>query len=482
MHLVLRCDAAPDQGVGHVVRSLAIAEAAIQRGWQVTMSGSVDVELARGFVDDLGVPVVPPPLASSELIEQAVGLGADVLHIDSYAVERSVRPGSANVLVSSVEDGTFGRRPADVVIDPTPGAESDGRPDDGSGRALLGVRYGPMRSSVRRLRAVAPPGASGVLVVMGGTDPFGATTDAVRLAAKGGAHFITVVSSVVDSNALAEAAGGAEVRVLGPRRDLLDIALEHELVVTAAGTSVWEFAAIGVPTAMICVTANQLRGYDAAMRCGIAVGLGSLEQVRSSEFAGTAFVSELISDPGRRAGLSASSRQLVDGDGASRILDAWTALLGDADGVQVRRARQDDGDLLLEWRNDPASRSASRATGEVNRREHDAWFAAILSDPDRLLLVAEHGGVPVGTVRFDKEAPEVVEVSLTLAPVARGRGLGRLVLSAGEAYLRGRPGAMPSIRACIRPENEASVRLFVAAGYRPIRETRKDGLLTFHRP
>src|SRR5699024_8221704 len=94
---------------------------------------------------------------------------------------------------SSMEDGTFGRRPADVVVDSTIRAERVGRPEDGSGTVLRGIAFAPMRAEVRTAREQRAARESDldrgarVLIVMGGTDATGAagTLAAVCTAAAG---------------------------------------------------------------------------------------------------------------------------------------------------------------------------------------------------------------------------------------------------------------------------------------------------------
>lgn len=483
MRAVLRCDASAGSGVGHLVRSLALAEAAGARGWEVALLGDVDAPLGRRLVAAAGVPVRPAPAdLRRALAEDGDLASADVLHVDHYDVAGDLRT-AGGPLVSSIEDGTFGRRPADVVVDSTLGAEDADRPGDGSGTVLLGVRYAPLRAAVRAARraagtAPAHPGDD-VLVVMGGTDAFGVSAAAARLAARAGATRVRVVAAGAAADRVRAEAPGAEV--LGPQDDLPALAASAGVVLSAAGTSVWELACVGVPTAILAVTENQRTGYERAVAAGIAVGLGGLDAVRAGDDGAVAALRGLVGDPDRRDAVRRAGRTLVDGLGADRVLDAWWAGLG-RPVLAARPAAADDADLLLGWRNDPATRSASRDQDAVPRDAHVAWLRRVLADPDRLLLVVEHTGRPAGTVRFDREADGLWEVSITLAPHARGRGLAAGVLAAGERAWRDRVGDRPALLACVRPDNAASARLFEGAGYRRRVEPAADGLDAYVKP
>ena len=136
--------------------------------------------------------------------------------------------------------------------------------------------------------------------------------------------------------------------------------------------------------------------------------------------------------------------------------------------IGVRPADREDADLLLAWRNDPTTRAVSRTTGEVPRAEHVAWLDGTLGRSDRHLLVGLDGDEPVGTVRWDDEGAGEWEVSITLAPTARGRGLGGPALGAAERWLVGHlPEPPRALLAVVRADNSASRRLFLRAGYSP---------------
>jgi len=137
--------------------------------------------------------------------------------------------------------------------------------------------------------------------------------------------------------------------------------------------------------------------------------------------------------------------------------------------LTLRPATLQDEERLLCWRNEPSTRSASLTSGEISVEEHHRWFAGKLVDPDCALLIIEHGGQPIGQLRLDRLAPDLAEVSIGLAPKARGRGLGRgaLQLAASKAHeLLG----VTMIRALVKRGNDASLRTFRAAGFRVVGE------------
>jgi RimJ/RimL family protein N-acetyltransferase len=133
--------------------------------------------------------------------------------------------------------------------------------------------------------------------------------------------------------------------------------------------------------------------------------------------------------------------------------------------IDIRPATDDDAARLLAWRNDPRTREASLDTAEVAWDDHVAWYARALADPGRIIVIAELDGEAIGMVRFDRAA-DLAEVSINLAPEARGRRLAEPVLRAAiERYLEG-PDVPAALDAVIRDDNAASIRTFLALGFR----------------
>jgi RimJ/RimL family protein N-acetyltransferase len=136
--------------------------------------------------------------------------------------------------------------------------------------------------------------------------------------------------------------------------------------------------------------------------------------------------------------------------------------------IKLRAVGQDDEAILLEWANDPATRDASRVQAPISAADHHRWLEGLLAQPDEARLwIGEIDRVPIGVVRFERRSPSAVEVSITVAPEARGRGLARPLLEGGLFGARDAFGPVP-ILADILPGNDASLRLFTGAGFVPV--------------
>ena len=140
--------------------------------------------------------------------------------------------------------------------------------------------------------------------------------------------------------------------------------------------------------------------------------------------------------------------------------------------LRLRPATAADAALLLAWRNDEATRQASHHTAAIEPESHARWLEALLRNPARRLFIAEEQGEPVGSVRADRDPDGAChELSWTVAPSARGRGIGAGMVRLLRAEVRG------PVRAEVKPGNAASVRIAEAAGLHF--EAEREGVLHF---
>jgi N-acetylneuraminate synthase len=145
--------------------------------------------------------------------------------------------------------------------------------------------------------------------------------------------------------------------------------------------------------------------------------------------------------------------------------------------LEPARPVEADAALVMAWRNDPVTLAVSyhhepKQWAGFWPEFRDRYFPADAPGP----MFALEGGRRVGFLRF-AAAPDpdgarrCIDLSINVAPEARGRGIGRAVLAAAEAHLRAL-GA-EAIYAEVRVDNAASQRAFEAAGYRRLGETVK---------
>jgi RimJ/RimL family protein N-acetyltransferase len=126
--------------------------------------------------------------------------------------------------------------------------------------------------------------------------------------------------------------------------------------------------------------------------------------------------------------------------------------------IILRRATDADAQKLFEWRNDLLTRANSKNVSFVPWEDHVRWLVASLVRSDRELVIAEHDGEAVGTVRFDYSDADC-ELSWTVAPPWGGRRIGKQMVE-----LAIRSARIRTLKAEIKLDNEASQRIVRALG------------------
>jgi len=471
--LVIRADGGPVMGTGHLMRCLALAQA-----WQDLLGGSavfvsrVESDGLRQRIEGEGFPVVAPQ--GETMANEAEWLESfcrkkkpSWLALDGYRFDPDYRlrcrPDGVRLLV--IDDlAEYPARGADLLVN-----QNIYAPDldygDNSARLLLGPRYCLLRREFRRSRP-RPAGIGPVrklLVTMGGADPGNATAFILSALHRLAPRELAVTVLVGPANPHRGAIEDLSTKLRYPctvllGTDRMDLLIqEADAAVSSAGTSLYEFLALGCPAAALVIAANQemnARGFEEK---GVARLLGTHPGVGEEELAERLGV--FLEDDVARARMSEAGLRVVDGKGALRVAAEMAA--GE---LSFRPATFADSDTLLAWANDPETRRNSFSTGRIGAEEHRRWLVARLEDPCSRIFIAETpGGIPVGVVRFDQEVGDV-RVSVNLAPGWRGLGLAaRVIRRAGSAYLAGRK-PLPLV-ALIRQENHASRAAFSRAGF-----------------
>lgn len=91
--------------------------------------------------------------------------------------------------------------------------------------------------------------------------------------------------------------------------------------------------------------------------------------------------------------------------------------------MELRLVAPGDEQLLFTWKNDPVTLANSRDHTPVAWVDHLAWFASAVTDPDKVMCIAEVDGIPVGLVRSGSNQAGQNEICFTTDPEWRGQGV-----------------------------------------------------------
>lgn len=332
-HIVLRADASASIGTGHAMRLLAVAEGARARGWGTTFvlsegAGVLVPELIRRGheVVEISVPsgTTEDSVALSKLARER---HSRACFIDGYGFSSSflrhlAKDLPGRVVTVVVDDLAVQELECDLVVNQNYRAEDlfyrapRARVLRGPQFALLRPEFVAARdaSSVKR----APGERKRVLLTFGGADSAGATSLTLQAIAGLPIEALVVVGAAFKGDLPARRE--ANVEVVRGVADITAVMCRVDCAVSAAGTTLWELACLGIPTLAFVVADNQER-CAAALGADDLVAYGGWHHERSKDELSAA-ITAFVADPGRLTRLGERFGRLVDGRGVARVLDA----------------------------------------------------------------------------------------------------------------------------------------------------------------
>ncbi|MBI4995418.1 MAG: UDP-2,4-diacetamido-2,4,6-trideoxy-beta-L-altropyranose hydrolase [Rhodocyclales bacterium] len=487
MRVVIRTDASPQIGTGHLARCQSLADMLQRRGADVTFicrhltDGARERLAASGhevrlIAGDGATDELPHSrwLGGAQDVDAAAtrkiiaGRPVDWLVVDHYALDQRweclLRDAVARIMV--IDDLADRNHDCDLLVDQNLHEDMAERYDGrvpARARRMLGPRHALLRPEFAALRGRRRDGSvRRVLVFFGGVDAGNQTGRVLRLmpsALPAGTAVDAVIGAAhphrADIVALCQRLGYA-CHVQTPRMGELMAAAD--LAIGAGGTAIWERCCVGLPAVCWALAENQRSQVDAAARLGL---LHAPARIGTDDAALAMQIAALCDSPGWLQAMAAAGGAQVDGAGVARVCRAMGC-----SGVELRRATAADSERLFGWRNREAVRRVSRNSAPIERAAHEHWLAATLARDDRCLLVGERDGQALGVVRFDIDG-DAAEVSIYLAPGEHGAGAGGDLLAAAERWLlRNLPRRVCTLLAEVADDNAPSRQMFVSAGYR----------------
>jgi len=325
---VLRADASGLIGVGHVMRSLALGEAMRDAGFDVVLAS---VDLPAGIREEAhkcGISVVDlhcEPFGSDDALA-TLSLNGAVLVIDGYKFEREffeiLEKGSNNFVVVDDNVETKALAPS-VVINQNPHATPEMYAHlSGDPKLLLGLQYAMLRREVREAAKLSvAPVAKKVFVAMGGSDFLKLTEPIVRALKALDIELCVAVGPTNSQRQQIEDVVQSVPRArMIPQVDYITELASSSLAILAAGSSLWEAAALGIPTIGLIVADNQLGASTSSEKIGFSISVdvrnnANIETIHS-------LVENVLGLPNETLEkMRTAAENGIDENGSSRVLD-----------------------------------------------------------------------------------------------------------------------------------------------------------------
>ena len=341
--LYIRADGNTQIGMGHIMRCLSIAEAAVALGAEYEPVFLVADEGCCGMIEERGfhVTVLHTDYKNmiSELprLQKLLNRERDILLVDSYQTDTAYFEAASELAFTVCLEDMGAPYPVDLLINYNlyaPKLREKYRLNGKPLKTLLGAAYMPLRSVFQKdIEYHVKEKVTDVMITTGGSDPHfaaGAFADAFlaaehELCDGDDKNQITwhIVSGPFNAFAdrLKENYGEHENVVIHEGlKDLKTLMERCDVVLTATGSTVYEVSAVGVPMIAFYFAENQRQGAEELAELTDIVNAGCFCDDRDNVIGkAVEALKKCVDDKKYRMLLYEQERRLIDGKGAGRI-------------------------------------------------------------------------------------------------------------------------------------------------------------------
>ncbi|RDV16477.1 UDP-2,4-diacetamido-2,4,6-trideoxy-beta-L-altropyranose hydrolase [Pontibacter diazotrophicus] len=465
--IIFRADGNSHIGLGHVVRSLALA-AMLREEFECVFAIQAPTYELQEQIRKVCHGIIHLPLCApteERFIHEldAYISAEEMVVLDSYdfnaTYQESIKSkGCPLVCIDDIQAFHF---LADAIVNPAGGVKPHLYSRSSYTKLLLGPKYALLRSpflKASKTERMLPEGKPAILLNLGGADPGNKTLHlAKELVQSRGIERLNIVVG---------AAYRHLVELQSWLQDKEQVILHHNLsaaklqdlmqqcafAVTSASGVAYEYAAVGGILSVLQTADNQDALYHFLIESGVAHEYQDLPQLLSNNSLKKHFQEQV-----------ATQRQHFDGHSDVRLKQLFRKLSLGAS-LNLRAATEQDMMQLFNWASDPEVRKNSFNQNPITLENHTRWFHTVMEDEQTVLYIAEANGKPVAHIRFNISAGKAM-ISYLIDADFRGQGLGLHLLQKGMQALAAQRKDVEQIEGLVQRENIASVRSFEKAGF-----------------
>lgn len=333
--ILVRVDADPQIGTGHMMRCLALASFLSQEKQDVlfvTSTLEASQAITKAGYECILLPQDIRGSFNAELFQLSLIVerkSPRMMIVDSYAYDRDeLKEIDSLVPVAFFDDMQLDNLEVDTIINGNITADVlayDAKYGETAMNLLVGTKYCVLRKEFECVQGHKDfSKLQNILISTGGADPFDAslviTKELLSYTFLDKVHINVMVGSMNPNYTKLKdlAKQNQRLNVLRGITEVSKIMEKADLAIAAGGTTLNELCVCGVPTICYALADNQLNCIDifAKEKAAISVGHINSEEFISSLYSATR---NLAGNQDLRRALSTEARKLYDGKGAYRI-------------------------------------------------------------------------------------------------------------------------------------------------------------------
>ncbi len=423
--IYFRADGNSQIGLGHITRSLALADM-LKEHFEIHFlvqepSQEVIAQIHEVTENIIVLPQTQDFLSEAHEIAQKYLTGKEIVVLDGYNFQTEYQKiikatGAKLVCIDDLHAWHF---VADVVINHAGGVKESDYSCEPYTKLCLGLEYAllrkPFLEAAKQERVIDK--IENAFICFGGSDPHNFTEKALKACIE--AQVFKEIHVVVGSaythleslkNLTIQEKNVFLYQNLNAQ-ELCCVMQKCHLGIVPASSIAYECLAVGM---------YLIVGYYAENQKAIYEGLISLECVIiAGNYQSFSFNKDIFSIQDLVILKSSQSYFLS----IKKLVEVFTELL-----VEIKLANEQDMDMYFEWANDIEVRKNSINQEPILYENHCKWFREKLNDKNTIFYIGQVNDIPFGQIRIERKG-EYDYINYTIDKNFRGMGLGKILVS-----------------------------------------------------
>ncbi|EAY32000.1 UDP-2,4-diacetamido-2,4,6-trideoxy-beta-L-altropyranose hydrolase [Microscilla marina] len=467
--IYFRADGNSQIGLGHIVRSLALADMLCDNFDCIFLVQTPSEALQNQITEKHQLIAFEN---TDDYINEAKNIAEKLLHnahitvLDGYnfktEYQKIIR--SSGCKLVCIDDLHAWHFVADVVINHAGGIHPSKYSCEPYTKLCLGTEYAllrqPFLKAAQQLRKRED--LSKVFICFGGADTHNLTEKTIKACLE--VDRLTEIH-VVTGSAYTEQKALKKIVSTNKKlyfyqnlsaREMAALMAQCDLAVAPASSISYELCCVGIGLVLGTYAANQQGIFNFLIENQLAIPLGGFLEITQAGL--TCLIENMLPEVVLKQ--IAGQKHYFQ---TPRLPKVFEKLLL-AQNVETAKASIDDMELYFDWANDKETRKNAINSEPIIFEQHKQWFQTKLSDTNTFLYKFTYQDVSLGQVRFEL-IDKHLEIGYSVAPQFRGKGFGEIIMQMALKALVGHydeniSNLPDKIIALVKPDNQASTKVF----------------------
>ena len=233
--------------------------------------------------------------------------------------------------------------------------------------------------------------------------------------------------------------------------DMANLIQRSDIAIVPSSSILYEVLSFGIPTISGYYVDNQIGVHKGFKDLGVIYSVGDMN--RFSDY-GRVMTQLLLNE-------NKHLKDQINGLSIKRSKSNHLLMFHDlkSTDLKIRKANENDLITYFNWVNEKEVRENSFTTEKVSLDNHKKWFLSKIIKENSALYIFEKNANPIGQVRFDIEN-NVALIDYSIDKNYRGKGYGKKILIKAIDYLFRDYEKVKSIQGKVKLSNFASARVF----------------------